>query len=157
MTPPLVERSVLDRLLGGKSHVSRSDARASVNELRQMVRRDLEWLLNSRCLLDLDSERYHEIGTSILGYGLPDLSGGSRSTTFDRQRIADLLREVIRTFEPRLLRSSVQVEVLPTSGDALRLHFGVHAILQVDPVREPVYFDTVIEPDGSGVRVEAPA
>jgi type VI secretion system protein ImpF len=54
------------------------------------------------------------------------------------------VEECLRQFEPRL--TSVRVsEAESRAGSARQLRFVVEGILQLDPVPEPVVFDTVLD------------
>ena len=148
----ILRHSVLDRLapIGGGSR--RRDLRIGVEELKQSVRRDIEWLLNSRRPL-LDLTDLPEARTSILAYGMPDLTFFAGNLA-DRQRICTLMEEALRTFEPRLQPRSIKVEHVTTREDThARLHFNIHALLHVDPVREPISFDTSVETASGAVQV----
>ena len=62
----------------------------------------------------------------------------------DAMRISKILEETIRRFEPRLLPRSIKVEGTPNSSvDDFTLGFRISAVLNVDPIREQVSFDTV--------------
>jgi type VI secretion system protein ImpF len=148
----ILRHSVLDRLapIGGGSR--RRDLRIGVEELKQSVRRDIEWLLNSRRPL-LNLTDLPEARTSILAYGLADLTLFSGNPT-DCQRICTLIEEALRTFEPRLQPRSIKVTHVTTREDThVRLHFNIHALLNVDPVREPISFDTSVETASGAVQV----
>ncbi len=148
----VLRHSVLDRLAPTGSGGRRRDLRIGVEELKQSVRRDIEWLLNSRRPL-LDLSDLPEARTSILAYGLPDLTLFSGNPS-DCQRICTLIEEALRTFEPRLQPRSIKVEHVTAPGDThVRLHFNIHALLHVDPVREPISFDTSVETASGAVEV----
>ena len=71
--------------------------------LKASVRRDLEWLLNTRqnpdaVLLD----KYPELSKSLYNYGLPDFTSMSFDNAKDRARLLRHLEATIRIFEPRL-------------------------------------------------------
>jgi predicted component of type VI protein secretion system len=34
------------------------------------------------------------------------------------------------------------------------MHFRITAMIEVDPIREPVTFDTAMDPDSGAVRIE---
>jgi len=148
----VLRHSVLDRLVStGGGHRQR-DLRIGVEELKQSVRRDIEWLLNSRRPL-LDLSDLPEARSSILAYGIPDLTLFSSSHA-DSQRICVYIEETLRTFEPRLLPRSIKVEPVPGREEGhARLKFSIHALLNVDPVREPISFDTSVETASGAVQV----
>lgn len=79
--------------------------------LRANVRRELTWLLNTTHLESLvDLAPYPQVRTSVLNYGIADLTGKSHSRAAMLARAAKI-REAITTFEPRLDPKSLAVEV----------------------------------------------
>ena len=65
------------------------------------------------------------------------------------------IETAIRTFEPRLLPRSIRTEVLPTENVAdFKVRIRIEAVLHVDPISEPVVFDTGLDLEGGGLRVE---
>jgi type VI secretion system protein ImpF len=155
----VLRHSVIDRLAerGGARGSSR-DLRIGVQELRAAVRRDLEWLLNTRLVLPPEIEeleRFPEARRSILGYGLPDLTTFSPANEADTRNVCALIEEAVRTFEPRLLARSVRVEFHPSSRvDDFLMHFKIHGTLYVEPIREQVSFDTNIDPSCGSLQVQ---
>jgi type VI secretion system protein ImpF len=148
--------SIIDRLgaatgSGGRAaHPSQTAA-----ELKRSVARDLEWLLNTRVWTPWNLEALEEAGRSILNYGLPELSGYSWASGDDASAIRTLVETAIRTFEPRLVPRSIRTEILPSEDVSdFRLRIRIEAILQVDPISEPVVFDTGLDLEGGGLRVE---
>jgi type VI secretion system protein ImpF len=61
----------------------------------------------------------------------------------DRNRIRRALEQAIATFEPRLDRVSVTLELPREHDRALRFH--IEAMLRVEPAPEPVSFDAVLQ------------
>ena len=148
--------SVVDRLLSSSQRDGAAHG-TSVRELRQSVARDLEWLLNTRVWTPWEGfERLEEARASILNYGMPELSKYSWSAPQDARSIAGLIEKAVRTFEPRLLSRSVKCEVLPSQGiEDFSLRIRIEAILHVDPISEPVAFDTSFDFEGGGLRIES--
>lgn len=130
-----------------------------VRELKQAVARDLEWLLNTRVWLPQGPEELAELPEaqeSLLSYGIPDLSIFSWANPSDCQRIAALIEQALRTFEPRLLPSSIRCEIMPsTDASDFSLKVRIEAVLYVEPISEHVTFDTKADFDGGGIRVES--
>ena len=152
--PDILRPSILDRLIGDGADGQRGlRPYMGFRELREAVGRDLEWLLNTK-RFPLELEDYKEARYSNLGYGVPDFSTYSWRNHGDALRIAAILEETIERFEPRLAPGSVKVEILPTTEvDDFRVHFRIDALLQVDPVSEPVSFDTSIDLDSASFEV----
>jgi type VI secretion system protein ImpF len=145
--------SVLDRLMAAPG-AGRGGQHAviGVQELRDAVRRDLDWLLNTKRWLPHDFEGLPEVKTSLLNYGMPDLSPFSPNSSKDLASLARTIEELIRCYEPRLRPGSVRVSpvgtpaAVPKNGEEReRPHFRIDAMLCVDPVNEPVSFDTEVD------------
>lgn len=138
--------SVLDRLLDYEPEVSREAIASRTKNLRQLkqsVKRDLEWLLNTRQVAEKLPPDLKEVNNSLAAYGLPDFSNASVENSKDRGRMCRALETVINLFEPRLKHVTVLLE--PGSGKERVLHFRIDAHLDVDPAPEPVTFDTVLQ------------
>jgi type VI secretion system protein ImpF len=134
-----LQMSLLDRLAEG------DDSRPTLARIRQSVRRDLECLLNARrSWIPLDGAG-KELKTSVLGYGLPDFTVMDLSSDEGRQWLCGEVRDTINRFEPRLTR--VQVNLRDDDAPLDRqLRLRIDAVLLVDPVPEPVAFDSEVEP-----------
>lgn len=145
-----VTPSVLDRLIDldpqEKQEAPKSRS-ASLEDLRQSVRRDLEWLLNTRCHFDSDIESLEETKKSVAFYGLPDIMGVNAKNNAEQVRLTKSLETAIRTFEPRFLNLKVSMESIGTVERQLK--FRIEANLDVEPTPEPIVFDTILE-TGSG-------
>jgi type VI secretion system protein ImpF len=138
--------SVLERLIDEEPNVS-SEAPASrqknLRQLKAAVRRDLEWLLNTRQMVDVVPPDLKETTHSLATYGLPDFTSFSIKSSSERNRIRRALEQAISTFEPRL--EDVLVSVDPMHETERVLRFRVDARLKVEPVPEPITFDTVLQ------------
>jgi type VI secretion system protein ImpF len=147
--------SMLDRLIDlepenrMESPLSRSQ---SVRLLKSAVRRDLEWLLNSRRICDPPDEGLKEVNRSAYTYGLPDLSSLTMAATGDRNRLVRQILATINLFEPRL--ANVRLVMIETPDSAKKdVRLRVEAMLRMDPVPEPISFDTVIELKSGNCRL----
>jgi type VI secretion system protein ImpF len=138
--------SVLDRLLDFEPDMSREAPKSrsqSLRELKLSVRRDLEWLLNTRSIPVEIDQNLQEVKKSIITYGLPDFTGISAKSHLEQTRIVDALETAIRTFEPRFLDLKVYLE--PVNNIDRMLKFRIEARLNVEPTPEPITFDTVLQ------------
>jgi type VI secretion system protein ImpF len=138
--------SVLDRLIDRdpktRSEVPLSRAQ-SLRELKLALKRDLEWLLNTRRTIDPAPASATETVRSVYHYGFEDVSSKSVLSSHDHD---DLIRDMefaIEAFEPRLKRARVRLE--PVEGAYRTLKFVIEGLLCMDPAPEPVRFDTVLE------------
>jgi len=138
--------SVLDRLIdsdpGSPADPPPTRTR-SLRELKRNVRRDLEWLLNTRREIHDLSTDLQQAAKSLLMYGLPDFSAASVSNPSDQKYMLRTLELAIELFEPRLGRVAIRLE--PGGETERSLHFRIEAELLVDPAPEPVTFDTTVQ------------
>jgi type VI secretion system protein ImpF len=139
--------SVLDRLIDrdpGSSADPQVAWATSVKELKDAVRRDLEWLLNTRRIVHTAPESFSELTQSLYHYGLPDVSSLSADSPETEVRLMRQVEEAIKLFEPRL--SNVRVSAAPTDEKGPRqVRFLIDALLEMEPSPEQVVFDTVLE------------
>lgn len=141
-----VTLSLLDRLTdedlkrSGELHLTRSQ---SIRKLRDAVRRDLEWLLNTRQPIDPAPDG-SELEDSLYMYGLPDITSLSVANIRDRQRLAQAIQATVVKFEPRIANPRVGL-VASTDEKMPMLRFAIEGMLRVDPNPEHVSFDTVLE------------
>lgn len=145
--------SVLDRLIDeepGTTQEAIQTRQRSLRQLKQSVRRDLEWLLNTRQIVDGVPEGLTETTRSLAAFGLPDFTSVSIKSPAERSRLRRTLETAISTFEPRL--QDVTVTVDPQRENERVLRFRVDARLRVEPAPEPITFDTVLQL-GSGQYV----
>jgi len=139
--------SVLDRLIdyepGSPRDVIVSRLKG-LRELKQSVKRDLEWLLNTRQIVGGFSAELKEVTASLAAFGLPDFTSVSLKNPADQIRMQRALEDAITVFEPRL--EGVVVTLQPIEDSLQRsMHFRVDARLRVEPAPEPVTFDTVLQ------------
>ncbi len=147
--------SVFDRLidLEPDNRMENQLSRAqSVRLLKGAVRRDLEWLLNTRRICDPPDEGLKEVNRSAYVYGLPDLSTLAIASSGDRNKLVRQIVSTINLFEPRLANVRVVVVDVPEAGKK-DVRLRVEAMLKMDPVPEPISFDTVIELKSGNCRL----
>jgi type VI secretion system protein ImpF len=152
-----VTLSVFDRLI---DHEPKSAAEApltraeSVRRLRAAVRRDLEWLLNSRRVAVPPSASLREVNESVYIFGIPDINSVSLSNPQDRLALLGQIKRSIALFEPRLK----DVKVIPVEDPGKkrfqRLDFRIEAQLVMDPAPEAILFDTTLDAVSQSYRVK---
>ena len=142
-----VTASILDRLIDMNPKVDAdppANRSQSVRQLKASLRRDLEWLLNSRRNPDEVPETHEELYRSLYNYGLPDVTSRGINSPRDRQRLLRLVEQTIEIFEPRLM--GTRVRALESAGSGPRiLRFQIEALLKMDPAPEQILFDTVLQ------------
>ena len=142
-----VTQSVLERLLdrdpSGVTEPPPTRAQ-SVRLLRASVRRDLEWLLNTRRTPEAAGSEFPEVSHSLYNYGLPDLNSLNWESSRDRTRLARVVQEALAIFEPRL-RGIQVVPLDPAAGSPHVMRFQIEGLLDMDPSPEHISFDTTLQ------------
>jgi type VI secretion system protein ImpF len=115
-----------------------------VHALKTSLRRDLEWLLNTRRTVQAVPESCEELRRSLYQYGLPDFTSRPRDASETAHRLAREVEQAIALFEPRLANVRVSLAETEEEGER-RLHFVIEALLRLDPTPERVVFDTVLD------------
>jgi type VI secretion system protein ImpF len=140
-----INLSVLDRLVDFEPEVttepppSRSKA---LRQVKQALRRDLEWLLNTRRVLEVPDE-LPLLADSLLAYGLPDFTNLSVKNAEDQNDLTHAIEVTLKRFEPRL--ENIVVSVANASVLERAFRFKIEARLRIDPVPEPISFDTTLQ------------
>ena len=105
-----ITQSIFDRLVDSDPRITPE------RQLKAAVRRDLEWLLNTRRVVEPPPESLVEVNRSLYNYGLPDFSSYSLSSPKDRSKLLRALEITIALFEPRLAGVKVTAVESPTAG-----------------------------------------
>lgn len=145
---------LLDRLMGQQAQ----PGRASVEQLKDNVARDLEALLNARAGLPPDAfDAYPLARASILNYGLSDFAAFCLSSSEDRAAICACLKEAIERHEPRL--KNVSAVLAPGQGGVNCLSFVINATLHAGPGAAvvPVNFNAVLQPSSLNYAISKAA
>lgn len=147
----VVTQSLLDRLVdrsrdkdsqfaaSGDQPATRSE---SFRWFKEGVKRDIEWLLNTRQIPE-PAEEPAELQASLYNYGLADITSLGLHSSRDRDRLLRVLETTLRRFEPRI--SGVKVSLEPVLTNTRILRFRIDGMLRVDPAPEPVSFNTILE------------
>ncbi|CAH2602713.1 Type VI secretion system baseplate subunit TssE [Rhodovastum atsumiense] len=142
-----IRLSVLDRLLDERPEQVQEapvPATEALARLRRAVQRDVEALLNARRPWRSVPPGLTPLLVSPLAYGLPDFTAGAFNDRRQRDRLRAEIEDTLRRFEPRLaeLRVTLAEDVAPLRAT---LMLRIDALLLVDPVPQPVAFDTAID------------
>ena len=142
-TERVLRRPMLDRLLQTGEPEPRTWSE-SVRALKASLMRDIDWLLNTRRIAEPAPQALVELNQSVYHYGLPDVTSLSADSMETRRLLLRQVEECLRQFEPRL--ASVRVSEAESKNESSRqLRFVVEGMLQLDPVPEPIVFDTVLD------------
>lgn len=148
----LMERlqpSLLDRLTDDAPETRTEPAARRVIDvarLREIILRDLEWLLNtSASEAGDDLSAYPHVARSTLNYGIRELSGAT--ATVDRAvEIQRSIRRAIEAFEPRILPETLHVALRQEKvGAGAVISFDIHGELWAEPVPIDLYLRTALD------------
>nr|WP_245398544.1 type VI secretion system baseplate subunit TssE [Oceaniglobus trochenteri] len=140
---------MLDRLtdLAPDKATETRDARViDINRLRDIVRRDLAWLLNANNLdSEIDATRYPNASHSVLNYGLREVSGEFSTG----QRVIEIrksMQAAIRRFEPRINEGTLDI-VLRKDDDQGKaiVVFDIVADMWAEPIPLELYLRSQID------------
>jgi type VI secretion system protein ImpF len=142
-----VTPSLLDRLIDlepANSTDPPATRSQSVRQLKLALRRDLEWLLNTRRIPEEAPEAYAQVIHSLYHYGLPDVTSLALNSPRDKSRLLRTIELALADFEPRL--ASVRVRAIDDGTSAPRvLRFQIEGLLKMDPAPEQILFDTTLQ------------
>lgn len=149
-TETLVTQSVLDRVMTVEDWPA--TRQQSLRYFKEALRRDLEWLLNTRQPPLPELEDYPLAEASVINFGLPDISSMGLSSASDHRRLRVAIEACLKNYEPRLTDVSVTLE-----GSELvdrRLRFHIEGNMKLDPAPEEISFDTVLELSSGEYKVK---
>lgn len=137
----LITQSLIDRLTDVEQWPETRGA--SINMYRDSIKRDLEWLLNTRQIVMPELEGFPVTAASVLNFGLPDIHSFDGSAGKEHNALTAALEKCIRTFEPRIS----QPRVFLTRSDHLSrsLRFHIEGQVSYENMDEEIKFDTVLE------------
>lgn len=154
----LLVPSLLDRLLDDEPDALQELPRSRsqrLSELKKSVRRDLEYLLNTRiCLREIPEDCEH-VKTSVLNYGIPDFSGVAMGSSKQQELLRSRVEDVIQRFETRFKHVRVELIVDPDGRQQRTIRFRIDGVLHAEPAPEPVAFDSLITPAVGQFQVRA--
>ena len=148
----IIERlqpSLLDRLtdLDPEQKSETKDARViDIRQLRDIIRRDLAWLLNSNNQDTLiDAGQYPNVHTSVLNYGVRDVAGDFTTPT----RVDDIRKAISRAitlFEPRIREGTLEVLLRETAdSSASVVDFDIRADMWAQPLPMELYLRSQVD------------
>lgn len=151
-----LQPSLLDRLTDDhpeRQSESRDRRVLSPAQLRDSVRRDLAWLLNTTRLTALQPlDDYPFVEHSVVNFGIEDLAGKTISTV-DTVRLERMIQAAIWDFEPRLIKETVRVR----ADERLALHntlaFVIEAQLWAQPIPLQLFLRTEVDLENGHVKL----
>lgn len=149
-TEALVTQSVLDRLMAVEDWPQ--NRAQSIRFFKEALKRDLEWLLNTRQPPIPGLDKFPGIKGTVIDYGLPDISSMGLTSASDHRLLRLAMEACLRYYEPRLMNARVSLE----DSDKVdrRLRFHIEATMKVDSAPEEIVFDTVLELSSGEYKVK---
>jgi type VI secretion system protein ImpF len=161
-TPSLVDRLSVDEpdYAGSSSDevarrrvIGKSVSREAQEHFEDTVRRDLEWLFNTRRVKDERLDRWPGLLKSVYNYGLPDVSSADPSRQHDQDALLKFMEEAIERFDPRL--RDWHIQFAPAAGAAHMLRFQIDGVVLMDPSPAEVSFETLVDRTNGECKVNS--
>jgi type VI secretion system protein ImpF len=153
-----LQPSLLDRLTD-QQPANRKESRDSrvidLNRLREIIQRDLSWLLNTHnAESHFDVERYPRVAASVLNYGLAEITG-EYSTSQKAEAIRHSIEQAIAAYEPRIIEGSVDVLLRSGTDDAkMTIGLDIRADMWAQPMPLELYLRSKVDLTTGEVAVE---
>jgi type VI secretion system protein ImpF len=137
----LVTQSLLDRLIDVDDWPNtRSN---SMRMYRDSLKRDVEWLLNTRRPPIDNIQGYPKSVASVINFGLTDINAFTGSAERDENALVAAILQSLREFEPRIESPRVFLVRNDTANRHIRFH--IEGRIRFDNVPEDITFDTILE------------
>ncbi len=143
----------------GRSSESPPDYAATPRQMREIIQRDLGFLLNTTNAEDLiDRSRFPDAAASTVNFGVPPLAGSYLS----ERRWADIeriIRRAIADHEPRLRADSVAVRPLAKEGASDQynvLLFEIRALIDLRPYPLELTVQSSVDLETGRMRIARP-
>jgi len=138
--------SLFDRLIDMDPYVLEASTTLktlTLKELKESVKREIGWLLNTTC--SFSQEELEGMERNCLNYGVHDFSCFFPDSSDNRSRLAKIVQNAIEAFEPRLKNTEVTVNEMSSNNDKFTLSILIDGELMINKISEPVSFIMAIE------------
>ena len=153
-----LQPSLLDRLTDnepGQVKETRDARVIDLTRLRNIIQRDLSWLLNTNNLDSMiDEEIYPNVARSVVNYGLREVSG-EYSTADRAELIRRSIARAIARYEPRIIEGSVDVTLDSNEHDSnMSVALIIRADMWAQPLPMELYLRSEVDVTTGEVHVE---
>jgi len=153
-----LQPSLLDRLTDnnpGAKKETRDERVIDISRLREIIQRDLSWLLNTTNIDDrLDSAVYPSVSRSVLNFGLAEVSG-EFSTDERAERIRKGIERAIARYETRIIPGSVDVQLSKDEGgNDITVALNIRADMWAQPLPLELFLRSQVDVTTGEVHVE---
>jgi len=144
-----LQPSLLDRLtdLEPENKTESQNSRViDIRRLREIIRRDLAWLLNSNNQETvIDRDLYPNVINSVVNYGVRDVSGDF-STSKRAELMRDAIQKAVNQFEPRIKQGTLDVRIhTREKASETLIEFDIHADMWAQPLPLELYLRSQID------------
>jgi type VI secretion system protein ImpF len=116
----------------------------SLQHLYEMIRQDLEHLLNAlKKWLHLPSH-LHQLEHSLVNYGVHDFAHNYFGSTSAQNRLCRDIKALIQRFEPRLKRVQVSMQQSDVAIERI-LKLRIEAMIDITPNPAPAVFESAMD------------
>lgn len=153
-----LQPSLLDRLTDnspGDVKESRETRVIDISHLREIIQRDLSWLLNTHNIENtFDADAYPHVVNSVLNFGVREVSG--EYSTLERSiLIRRSIERAISVFEPRIIEGSVDVSLsAEEDGNDMVVSLSIHADMWAQPMPIELFLRSQVDVTTGEVTVE---
>lgn len=153
-----LQPSLLDRLTDdnpSEKSERRDDRVIDVRQLREIIQRDLAWLLNtSDSTPIIDVKLYPNVAKSTLNFGIHEVAG-DYSTTMRAELIRKSITAAIRVFEPRIHPGSVDVSLrVGNENRETIVTFDIRADMWAQPLPMELYLRSQVDVTTGELQLE---
>jgi type VI secretion system protein ImpF len=153
-----LQPSLLDRLTDrrpGEAEDRREDRVIDVRRLREIIERDLSWLLNTTSYESVgELEGHPQAARSVINYGVREVAG-SLTGPARAQEIRAMIQRAIERFEPRLKQGSIEVTMRPEgAASGAVLAFDIRADMWAQPLPIQLHLRTRVNVATGRLTVE---
>jgi type VI secretion system protein ImpF len=155
-----LQPSLLDRLTDDdptNSKETRDSRVIDLRRLREIIQRDLAWLLNTFDNSSLvDPDKYPNVTNSVLAYGVQEVAG-EFATAIRALKIRDSIHRAIEKFEPRIIPGSLDVLLRDQDSKGQTLvTFDIAADMWAQPLPMELYLRSEVDMTTGELRLERP-
>lgn len=155
-----LQPSLLDRLTDDDPTNPREtrDSRViDLRRLRDIIQRDLSWLLNTFDNSSLvDADAFPNVINSVLTYGVREVAG-EYSTAARAMLIRDSIHRAIEKFEPRIIGGSLSVILRGAEGLGNSVvTFDIAAEMWAQPLPMELYLRSEVDVTTGELKLERP-
>jgi len=127
--------SILQRLT--KNNTANRRNFSSLNELKESIRHNLEWVLFTRSAKVIENDLHEEL--TVMNYGLNESVLFLPSDDESKQILKDEIKTVVNAFEPRLKPDTLEIEIKISDRSNSIYEIDIKGHVLYEPVTAATY------------------